>query len=69
MENVLNWILDNWSIIASVVGSAYAAARVLVITTKTKKDDEYLDRFDRIWLLIVRIAARAFGLREDEGRK
>lgn len=69
MDAAIKWMEMNWESIAAAIGTAYAFVRVLVAMTKTEKDDEYMDAFDRYWRKAIVILAKVFGIRPDEGRK
>ena len=65
----MDWIMENWESIAAVVGSAYAAIRVTVLLTPTKKDDEVLAKATGWWTKIVVVLSKIAGLDVKQGLK
>lgn len=52
----MNWILENWTNVLTVLGGIYATATAIAVLTPSDKDDTVLDKIgtwaDRIGLNI-----------------
>ena len=65
----MNFIADNWESIAAAIGAIYAAIRIAVLLTPTKKDDEILSKVSGWWPKIVVILSKIAGLDVKQGLK
>ena len=61
----MEWIKNHYIDVFAVVGALYAAARIVVAWTPTKKDDKALSKIG-VWIKAI---AKLFGLEFDDGNK
>ena len=61
----VKWIEVNWIWVCPAILALYAVARAIVAVTPTPKDDEALEKVNRL----VRLIAKLFGLDLKQGRK
>jgi hypothetical protein len=65
----MDYIIDNWELIATALLGLHAAVRVAVVMTPTKKDDEVLATAAGKWRKLLVILSKLLGLSTQQGRK
>jgi hypothetical protein len=65
----MDWIIENWDQILTVVGGFYVGLRTIIALTPTTKDDEILSNVNGKMKKIIIIIGKIAGLDITQGMK